>query len=349
MNMKVAIITYSWSQNWGTILQAYALVEYLNSVGHEAKLINYRPFDNKLISTVKSIPDGLVDLLTIPASMRRIARYNEFRQNALKLTKQCNTTEELTTLNGEFDAFITGSDQIWNIGLGVCKDFYLEFAELTKRRISYAASFGVTSIPEQHKKDTIDGLHNIQNISVREESGAKIVKALDGRTATMVLDPVFLLSKEKWLQVAHKPKIPKAAYIFVYPTQVTEKLRQVVKELKNKTGFEAISPFYVPGCKTVKDIGPREFINYIANAEYVVASSFHATAFSLIFQKKLFVIGHSQTGSRTTDLLRLVRLDECCVTDTNDIQDIRWDYNQASVIRDEKIVQSKRFLAEALA
>lgn len=85
--MKIATITYSWAQNWGAVLQAYALVRYLNNEGYDAHLIDYREFDNKLISTVKSIPDGIIDLLTIPASARRIRRYNEFRQNCLRLTK----------------------------------------------------------------------------------------------------------------------------------------------------------------------------------------------------------------------------------------------------------------------
>lgn len=345
--MKVATITYSWAQNWGAVLQAYALVEYLNSIGHEAKLIDYREFDNKLISTVKSIPDGIVDLLTIPASKKRIDRYNEFRKNALKLTSKCNTIDELKKLNKDFDAFVTGSDQVWNVGLGVCKDFYLEFADEQKKRISYAPSFGVTSIPEEHKKDTIEGINNIQALSVREESGKKIIADLTGREATVVLDPVFLLTKEQWREVS-KSAGQKEKYIFVYPTQITSKLKNAVKELKKKTGLKVVSPFYIPGCEVAKDIGPREFIDYIANAEYVVASSFHATAFSLIFNKKLIVITHNMTGSRTTDLLTRVGMESCIISDVKEVETLHWNYDKCNELMKKYINESKNFLDKAL-
>lgn len=345
--MKIATITYSWAQNWGAVLQAYALVEYLNSMGHDAKLIDYREFDNKLISTVKSIPDGIVDLLTISASKRRILRYNEFREKALKLTEKCNNTAELKKLNKDFDAFVTGSDQVWNVGFGVCKDFYLEFADSEKKRISYAPSFGVTSIPEEHRKDTIEGINNIQELSVREESGRKIIADLTGREATVVLDPVFLLTQDQWKKVS-KPSGQKEKYIFVYPTQITPKLKAAVKLLKEKTGLKAVSPFYIPGCKTAKDIGPREFIDYIANAEYVVASSFHATAFSLIFNKKLIVITHNMTGSRTTDLLTRVGMESCIISDVKEVETFRWNYDKCNKLMEKYINESKGFLDKAL-
>lgn len=345
--MKVATITYSWAQNWGAVLQAYALTEYLNSVGHEAMLIDYKPFDNKLISTVKSVPDGILDLLTIPASKRRVARYNEFRKNAFRLTEKCNTTEELEKLNSEFDAFITGSDQVWNVGLGVSKDFYLEFAEPEKKKISYAASFGVSSIPEEHQAETIKGINNIDTISVREESGANIVKQLAGRDAEVVLDPVFLLPPEKWTELeAPLEKIPEK-FIFVYPTQVTDTLVSIVRELKNKTGYEAISPFYVPGCKTRKDIGPREFVSLVRNAEYVVGSSFHVTAFSVIFGKKLYVVTHSKTGSRTTDLLRRLNMDSCIIDSAEQIKNVGWQYEAVNETLEKLIADSKTFLKNA--
>lgn len=345
--MKIATITYSWAQNWGAVLQAYALVTYLNSIGHEAKLIDYREFDNKLISTVKSVPDGIVDILTLKASMRRVKRYNEFRKNELHLTRKCNTTEDLKTLNDEFDAFITGSDQVWNVGLGVCKDFYLHFADSNKKKISYAASFGVSSIPDIYKNDTIQGLMNIDNISVRELSGQKIVESLVEKKVEVVLDPVFLLSKDQWTDVA-SDSICKNSYIFVYPTQVTKVLIDIVDKIKKETGLIAISPFFVPGCKVFKDIGPREFIRCIYDAKYVVASSFHATAFSMIFNKPLACVTHTQTGSRTTDLLKVLDMDNCIVHDSKSFPSIKMSFDNANRKMEEMIVKSKKFLDVAL-
>ncbi len=346
--MKIATITYSWAQNWGAVLQAYALVEYLNSMGHDAKLIDYRQFDNRLISTVKSVGDGVLDLLMLPVSKKRIERYNEFRKNAFRLTSKCCTTDDLKRLNDDFDVFVTGSDQVWNVGHGVCKDFYLHFVNDNKKKISYAASFGVSSIPQEHQQDTIKGINNIDAISVREKSGQQIIKDLTGRDSLNVLDPVFLLDKKQWEDVSRSSGVTQK-YIFVYPTQVTPRLKFVVKKIKKETGLCAISPFYIPGCKTVKDIGPREFIDYIANAEYVVASSFHATAFSIIFNKRLFVITHSETGSRTSDLLKMFDMEDSIITDVEKTNSIVWDYVAINLKKEKLIKKSKDFLSKALS
>ncbi len=346
--MKIATITYSWAQNWGAALQAYALVEYLNSQGHSAKLIDYREFDGKLISTVKSVPDGIYDLLTLPESIRRVKKYINFRKDYFKLTEKCNTTDELEKLNGQFDAFITGSDQVWNVGHGVNRDFYLQFVRSDKRRISYAASFGVSDIPNIHRRDTIEGLGNISYISVREKTGKELIKKMTGQDSAVVLDPVFLLSPKHW-EAMMGSITEKSPYIFVYPTQISKTLRKCIRRLKKMTGLPIITPFFIEGCKTVKDIGPLEFITYIKKAEYVVATSFHATAFSVIFEKPLYVVTHSQTGSRTTDLLEQLGLEDCILHNENEIGKCCWNYQDKKSIIQKKISESKAFLSQALS
>lgn len=347
--MRIGIITYSWAQNWGALLQAYALMTFLNNQGYETKLINYREFDTKLISTVKSFSDLIVDLFTITASKRRIDHFNAFRNEDLIFTKKCNSTAELTDLNSVFDVFITGSDQVWNVGLGVCKDFYLEFAYEDKKKISYAASFGISEIPEKYRAETILGLRNIDFISVREQSGARIVKNLLGIEPSVVLDPVFLLKEEQWKSFFSTINIKYKNYIFVYPTQVTKTLVDCVKIMKKKTGLIAISPFYVPGCKIVKDIGPKEFVKYIFDSKLVIASSFHATAFSLLFNRNILCITHSQTGSRTTDLLSSLNLQSRIITNLEQLQvlpEINWkDVNK---IITEKRIYSVNFLFNSI-
>lgn len=350
--MKVAIITYSWSQNWGAVLQAYALTEHIISMGNDAWLINYQNFDNRLINTVKSIPDGIYDLLSVFKNRKRVKKFNDFRNNYLRLTDKCINSNDLKKLNDKFDAFITGSDQVWNVGFGVCKDFYLEFANDSLRRISYAASFGVSEIPVEHRNDTILGIKNIEYLSVREKSGAQIVRELTNREAKVVLDPVFLLSKEEWQErVGTVTPIIKDKYIFVYPTQISKQLVDTVNRIKRLTGCKVISPFYAFGWKTIKDIGPLDFINYIANASYVVTSSFHATAFSIIFNKKLLVVPHNKTGSRVIDLLESLGLkNQCIIKDDVIEKQIKdnIDYKEVNIKLKKQIWESKDFLENAL-
>ena len=155
---------------------------------------------------MKSVPDGIYDLLTLPASIRRVKKYISFRNDYLKLTEKCNTTDELERLNEQYDAFITGSDQVWNVGHGVNRDFYLQFVRPDKRRISYAASFGVSDIPDMHKADTIEGLSNISYISVREKTGKELIKKITRQDSAVVLDPVFLISPNHWEAIMASPK-----------------------------------------------------------------------------------------------------------------------------------------------
>lgn len=342
--MKIAVITFSFAQNWGAVLQAYALVSYLNNIGHDAKLIHYREFDNTLMITIKSVQDAIADIILLKENMKRVKKFNDFRINDLVLTEKCLNSEDLHKLNSDFDAFIAGSDQIWNIGHGVCFDYYLKFADVGKRKISYAASFGVQNIPDCHKAEVKVGIENIDYISVREESGKKIVDSLTGRTAEVVLDPVFLLSSEMWNKVVGASRMRKEKYIFVYPTQITNTLKDTVKHLKMKYNCKAISPFYIPGCITVKDIGPKDFVKYVRDAECIVASSFHATAFSIIYRKELYVITHSNTGSRTTDLLNSLNLEHFIVDSGNSWSVSRKYDDKFEDLYNQRLKKSKQFL-----
>lgn len=342
--MKIAVITFSFAQNWGAVLQAYSLVSYLNNIGHETKLIYYREFDNTLLTTIKSIRDAIADIILFKENIARVKKFNDFRMNDFILTPKCLNSEELKKLNSDFDAFIAGSDQIWNIGHGVCFDYYLKFADAKKRKISYAASFGVQNIPDCYKNDVKKGLENIDYISVREESGKKIVDSLIEKKAEIVLDPVFLLSPDMWNTLVGNERIYKEKYIFVYPTQITSILKDTVKYLKMKYKCKAISPFYIPGCITIKDIGPKDFVKYVRDAECIVASSFHATAFSIMYRKKLYVITHSNTGSRTTDLLNILNLGHFIVDSCDNWAVSRNYNNKFEYLYNQRILKSKEFL-----
>lgn len=350
---RVATITYSWSQNWGAILQTYALNEFLVRSGYPAEIINYRNFDEKIINTVKSVPDGISCLLHYGQGKKRIEKFNEFRSNVLRLT-ECKylNEEELRAVNDQFDVFITGSDQIWNIGRGVNRNFYLHFADDSKTKLSYAGSFGVSEIPPEHREATLKGLKNLDHISVREESGARIVESFLGVTPSVVVDPVFLLSGKQWEEVcdytgADKPRKP---YIFVYPTQVTPLLKETVRYYRKKYHWDVISPFYIGTGKVRKDIGPLEFVSLIRNARLVIGSSFHALAFSLIFEKDFLVIPHTSTGSRVRDLATRLNLSDRIITESDSIAGSvgNVDYSEARPVIRKMISDSKEWLLNAI-
>lgn len=310
--MKYGIITYTSAQNWGGILQSFALYYYLCKQGYDVELINYRAFDSRIYKPRKQIKDIIYSALKYKENKARIARYQKFRYEHLELKGESITSDGLKDLNSQYDAFITGSDQLWNCETKICYDFYLQFAEDKKLLLSYGPSFGQDVIPEQFKKEVTHLLNRYDMMSVRERSGSKIVEELTGKKIPVVCDPTFLLCKEEWIQVAADP-VQEENYIFIYTTQVSQMVIDLVKKyLQFHPESKVVTPYAIPGVKAVvkKDIGPAEFLSYIQNADYVIGTSFHAVVFSLIFSRNFCVVPHSSTGARVNDLLATLGLEK---------------------------------------
>lgn len=346
--MKVATITYSNAQNYGAMLQAYALSSYLNAFC-TCDVIDYRKFDSRWFKPRKDITDIFVSMLQILQGKRRVFRYKQFRQKNLPLTTICETQDDLKKLNNEYDCFITGSDQVWNCSHGANENFFLTFADKDKKKIAYAASFGAPSIPKEYAETVSSYLKEISHISIREKSGAEIVERLIKNKPPVVVDPVFLKDATEWRQIAAAVEMKKP-YVFVYSTQKSVNLNHAVKGFMKKKRIKIVSTHAIPGvhCFVKKDIGPLEFLGYVLNAEYVISTSFHATAFSIIFEKDFCVVPHSQTGARVTDLLEDANMEEC-IWQRDNYQYHQVDYSNAGVkILQTRINFSKQFLKSCL-
>ena len=134
--MKVAVITYSSAQNYGAQLQAYALTGYLKKCGHSADLIDYRPFDARWFKPRKTVSDIFFTAFLYGQGKKRVERFLNFRQS-LPLTALCRNKDDLSKLNSDYDAFVSGSDQVWNCNARVNDDFFLRFVDAYKKRIAY--------------------------------------------------------------------------------------------------------------------------------------------------------------------------------------------------------------------
>lgn len=346
--MNCLITTYSNAQNFGALLQAYALSSYINSIGCNCDLLNYRKFDSRVFKPRKHYKDIAYSTIKIFESFVRIKRYKSFRENFLPLTELFEDSSKIKVLNEKYDAFITGSDQVWNCSDEANPTFFLEFVNSDKKRISYAPSFGVPFIPDNLIDKVKHNLNKMNYISVREKSGAELIKRLISKDVNVVVDPVFLLDKDAWIDLASDIPINEP-YVFVYSTQISSELYKAVKKFSRINKIKIISTHAIPGCKCIvkKDIGPLEFLGYILNADYVISTSFHATAFSIIFDKNFCVVPHSVTSSRVTDLL-----------DDADLTQAIWNQNFSFSILNyknaglnalkERIDYSKKFLKDSL-
>ena len=315
---KIGIVTFHRAYNYGAMLQAFALLKKCNE-NNKAELLDYYNYEvyseYNLIrplrkNIVKSSIKIMIDLTNIKKRKLRQKSFEKFINTKMILSKKYNDISELKKAKLDYDVLITGSDQVWSpVIVGELSDAYaLNFDIGNSKKISYAASIGDITQVDKYKDDFINKLSKIDNISVREENAKqKLEEILDKKVET-VLDPTLLLSKKEWNEELKEMEKPKEKYILAYTVSMNKEYIKIVNYFSEKTGlkvihFGEIKNMYKNVLKSCYTEGPLEFINYIKNAEYVIATSFHATVFSILFNKKFFVIPHRKTGSRVVNLL----------------------------------------------
>lgn len=356
--MIIKTLTCHNVYNYGASLQAFALQEYLKQAGHLVEIIDYLPpymdkayrvrFDlynvsksSKYYKYVEKMPflnylfimrNFIQHLIKMFRQRNRKKAFDSFTKSKLQLTGQHYTTyEELSNSNMSADVFIVGSDQVWNplFNNGRDPSFFLEFISKKKKKISYAASFGVSKLDADDSQNISLWLKDFSWISVRESTGVKLLYDMN-ISADHVIDPVFLLSPDKWRLLCKESMFDyPSGYILVYNLgAISDEIRHCAKTLASHKGFKIIA---VEDCKEIKyadfsfkDCGPTDFVKLISNASYVVTNSFHATAFSLIFNKEFFVYIKNTTISRISDVLSMVNLSERMNTVDLELS-ISWD------------------------
>lgn len=331
--MDVKIITCHDVYNYGASLQAYALSNYVKEKGCQIEIVNYLPsykpcmYDLTRLTnnvffgkTAKMMPFlqplcGLLRNRHLIKFLGRKAAFDSFKANYLKLTKEnASTFEDLKNLKISCDLMIAGSDQIWNpnYGNGWDESYYCGFVSDKVRCISYAASFGISKFEKKFSLFVKRQLEKFSAISVREESGVTFLKEI-GIDSVNVLDPVFLLDSKKWSSLTEKKLNFKYLLIYDFHNDNTH-LKDTTKKIADKLNLKIVAineEVTIPYADiNINNAGPIEFLSLIKNADFVIASSFHATAFSLIFNKDFYVfplLGHNNS-SRITDLLRNLNL-----------------------------------------
>ena len=364
--MKIKTITCHNVYNAGASLQAYALAEYLNSIGHECQIIDYKPDylkHYKLFGVSnprydKPVLRELYNIAKFPGRLKarcgnRKKAYDRFTADYLPVTTEFySSNEELKSNPPEADIIFAGSDQIWNSVFNNGKDpaFYLDFAPLSAVKASYAASFATDNIATELKPQIKEWLSNMDYISVRESSGLNILNDLGIQGAVQVLDPVFLLPKEKWESIIEYID-ENDPYILLYDFDKNEQLGLAARELACKNGWKVYSYLDNPYCdKCFKNAGPRTFLGLIKNAEIVISNSFHATAFSLIFEKNFWVINRKESiNTRMRDLVESINLGSRLVSNVFDINLGTVDFSMIKESFKKKIDESKAYIDNVLS
>lgn len=297
--MKIGIITYHRAKNLGAMLQSYALQKTLEKYKGKCEIIDYRnekmeeSYKVKKIRECKSLKEKIKNILFMKKNKAFEEVRKEFNEKVQTISTKKYNKNNIKEANNDYDLFVIGSDQVWNVKLNYDdENYFLNFAEDNNKKNSYAASFGTNKINEEQKEKICNQLKTFNKISVREEEGKNVVRELTGRNSELVLDPTLLLNKYEWENMINNERIEKEKYIFVYVIAYTPTLlefaRKLGKERKCKVICFHTSYQKYRGMKNLTKVSPQDFLNYIKNAEAVVTSSFHGMCFSINLQKEFY-------------------------------------------------------------
>lgn len=328
---KVGISTVYTGYNYGSALQAFATKTILEKLGYESELFSIR---GSLIKgrdvRLKKLLLIILRLLKHPLDMKRsfhtynanikkplpdaaIKMFEDFTIKHLKPLQITYRQIKKIASDPSYVAFLCGSDQIWNSTTYYVDPFYYLRYAPKEKRIAFAPSFGRNFIPKYNEKKIKKYVSDIPHLSIRENSGATLIRSLTKRDSTVLLDPTLILSKEEWIESLQLSTISNKtpyilAYFLDYPSQKAINLMNI---LSKKTGYPIVGIPYLyenaDWCDRIELAGPIEFLNLILNAAVVYTDSFHGTAFSINFNIA-FITFNRNYGDAPNQSARIVSM-----------------------------------------
>lgn len=308
---RVAILNHVGHANYGSNLTAYALQEYLRRQGYDAKVVSLRPFRSPYSEAIRP--------------------YLSFISSVLRFTPDVYGPSSCARLNKDFDTFIVGSDQVWRYPrpwIRRCAEpsFYLEFAAQGKRRIAYAASFGISTYegPKHLVKRFYKALRDFDAVSVREHDGLDILRdRFDYTDAVAVMDPVFLLSARDWQRftsasVQQVPDNQMSVVLFYHKKEAEAAVQRCAAE--NNLYLDKLEP---------ARLDVMTWLKTLSLSRLIVTDSFHTVCFAIIFQRPFIAISSTARGkSRILGILRLLGMEKRLI----DVDEVAADSNLAEQV-----------------
>lgn len=353
--MKIGIITQPLLNNYGGILQNYAMQQVLKTLGHEPVTIDYVAHYN--IKTIAVHNIKTIMLLLTGKSKRKFISYYRKRNSEIEafvaknisLTKPIKRYGESVLKENNIEALVVGSDQVWRREYN--NDLYAMYLSFAKvgLKISYAASFGIDywNYSDEQTKECAILAKQFKAVSVREESGIKLCNDYLGVDAVNVLDPTLLLPKEEYEKLCVSVEKPDEPTLYAYILDINQEKR----EFLSKIAAEKNLALKIVQADNNAKLSVPQWIAMFRDAEFIVTDSFHGTLFSIIFRKDFLTIGNKGRGmSRFTSVLPKFGLEERLVNDfSTDFQaktEINW--NAAEKLLEVEIEKSYEFLKRYL-
>ena len=359
--MKVGLITVHVGTNFGSVLQTIATAKILSDLGNEVEVINYVPPRTTISGYIrdrKGFSAKAKAMASLPIMGLNKSIYGGFLKKHTKLTREFYKKEDIGK-NLRYDAYIIGSDQVWNSihNQGIDLVYYLDFNSPGKH-ISFSSSFGRENCPLVEFEKVKELLSSFSHISAREDTGVKLLKEMGFENTIQTIDPTFLLDRYEWLKMASKRQV-EDPYLLVYtPYNVKDKelIFGAAREIGAKRNLKVVTFGWDVRKEPLADqtmlfSSPADFLSLMQYADVVITNSFHGTAFSVILNKQFVVFSPSHFSTRISSLLELTGLENRHVANIREADIIlaqTIDYTEINRIIEHERDRAIRYLENAL-
>lgn len=357
---QVGILTFHNANNFGALLQTFALQNTLKGLNCDVTILNYH---NQFVSAPLKKPNWLnyrnyvkyfQDLAEYKNTLCKNNKFQQFSHNYLNLSELIEP-KDLMSIGEFYDMVFCGSDQIWNNSItGNDYHYYLDFIP-SKKKCSYAASIGKERLSNEDLPKVLSLLSDFRTISVREESAKNALKDQIGIESQRVLDPTLLLKPQDYKRlIKHSNLNLKKPYILVYMLVYSKTLLKSAHRLSENTKL----PVYIinasgkrmKGKNIFSDISIEDWLFLFANSSYILTNSFHGTAFSINFHKPFFVEllpDRINANSRLKDILNLFKLEDRLISNGK-VNNKKMNFSEVDEILEKERKYSYDFLRKSL-
>lgn len=337
--MKIGILTFHCAHNYGAMLQTYATQELLRGAGHEVEVIDYRPayltepYKWFRLSRIRkkdgsmSLKHVLAEIALLPFRFVRYAGFNRFMTSRMLLSEQVSPE----SFDGNYDAIVIGSDQVWNIRQtgGRLDDMYLAsfpFDKGSRRYIADAVSMEHNLMGPEHKQRLSEAFINFDLLTAREEDAVEWLNSFSSRPFKHIQDPVFHIEPKKWKEIA-SPVVRKKPYLLVYRMRDHKNIDVLAEQIAKRKGLDIVEILSDPDASRLfvdeQAVSVEKFLGYFACASFVLTTSFHGTAFSLIFKRQFFSLAFGDgKDSRVKSLLTSIGIADRMIPVDSELSEI---------------------------
>ena len=362
--MKVGILTFPNSVSYGACLQMIALQNTVHRLGHDVEIINYHnPYMKAEKHTAKGrnpLKRALQRRVRLLLHHRLYARFRRFEQQQVTYYPARAFTDKnrLTDVGQRYDAVICGSDQVWSPYItNTDISYFLNFCDEQTKRVAYAPSFGVETFPQGFEALIAPELQKFHALSARELPGKLLVERLTGRETALVTDPTWLVDAADWAAMEQPHPAATGDYVLYFVVNQSKELLQQCKNFAKSHGLKVVviggNPIQAAKNKDTSltyamDVGPEQWLYLLHHARYVFTNSFHGTAFSVLFERDVYVQIPGHNGSRLRQVLESFGMEDREIRDGEALTEKAVDYQQARHVFAQLKEQSIAYLQNAL-